>query len=428
MLKIVAVENEFMSKLQTIVLAAGRGSRMKSDLPKVLHQVCGKPLINHVLDVVKAVRSLKTYVVLGHGIDQVKSCLNTPAIVIEQKKLLGTADAVRSVAKHLVSYNGDVLVLCGDTPLLTPETVLQLIKRHRTSKAACTVLTAVVEHSQGYGRIIRDEKNQVIAIREDKDASPEEKEIAEINVGIYCFKSRQLREYLKKIRLNPLKKEYYLTDIIELLAKAGLKVDALVAADPQEGLGVNTRADLAAAQSVIQKRILDKLMINGVTIVDPWTTYIDADVRIGRDTIIRPCSMIEGNVRIGKSCMIGPFARLRPGTIIDDHVEIGNFTEVSRTQIQSETVMKHFSFLGDAIVGKRVNIGAGTVTANYDGVSKNLTTIGNESFIGSDSILIAPVRIGKRALVGAGSVVTKGNNIPDGCVAVGVPARVIKGR
>lgn len=401
---------------------------MKSGLPKVLHQVCGKPLINHVLDVVKAVRSLKTYVVLGHGMDQVKSCLKIPAIIIEQKKLLGTADAVRSAAKHLVSYSGDVLVLCGDTPLLTPETVRQLINRHRASKAACTVLTAVVGNSQGYGRIIRDEQNRVIAIREEKDASPEEKEIAEINVGIYCFKSRQLREHLKKIKLNPIKKEYYLTDIIELLANAGLKVDALVTGDPRESLGVNTRADLAAARSIIQKRILDKLMINGVTVVDPLTTYIDADVKIGKDTIIRPCSVIEGNVRIGKGCVIGPFARLRPGTIIGDDVEIGNFTEVSRTQIHSETVMKHFSFLGDAVVGKKVNIGAGTVTANYDGVSKNVTTIGNESFIGSDSILIAPVTIGKKALVGAGSVVTKGKVIPDGGIAVGVPARVIKRR
>lgn len=401
---------------------------MKSDLPKVLHQVCGKPLISHVLAVVKAVRSLKTYVVLGHGIDQVKSCLKDPATIIEQKKLLGTADAVRAAAKHLVSYSGDVLVLCGDTPLLTLETVRQLIARHRKSRAACTVLTAVVENPEGYGRIIRDDSDHVIAIREDKNATEQEKEVREINVGIYCFKSRQMREYLKKIELNPLKKEYYLTDIIEWLAKAGLKVDALVTADPPEGLGVNTRADLAAAQSIIQKRILDKLMTNGVTIVDPSTTYIDADVKIGQDTIIRPCSVIEGNVKIGKGCVIGPFARLRPGTIIDDHVEIGNFTEVSRTRIHSKTVMKHFSFLGDAVVGKKVNIGAGTVTANYDGVNKSLTTIGDESFIGSDSILIAPVTIGKRALVGAGSVVTKGKIIPDGVIAVGVPARVIKRR
>ncbi len=417
-----------MADLRTIVLAAGEGTRMKSDLPKVLHQVCGKPLIRHVLDVVKSVRSLKTYVVLGHGIDQVKSSLIDPVIIVEQKKLLGTADAVRSAAKHLTGYAGDVLILCGDTPLLTSETIRALIKHHRETRAACTVLTAVLECPEGYGRIVRDRNNQVVAIREHKNATDEERKIREINVGIYCFKSRQLQEYLKKIKLNSLKKEYYLTDIIELLAKAGLKVDALITTDPQEGLGVNTRADLAVAQSIIQKKILNKLMVEGVTIVDPSTIYIDAEVEIGQDTVIRPCTVIEKNVKVGRGCVIGPFARLRPGTTIDDHVEIGNFTEISRTQISSNSVMKHFSFLGDAIVGKKVNIGAGTVTANYDGVTKSATKIGDESFIGSDSILIAPVTIGKRALVGAGSVVTKGKIIPDGGVAVGVPARVIKRR
>ncbi len=415
-----------MPSLRTIVLAAGKGTRMKSDLPKVLHQVCGKPLIGHVLDVVKSARSLKTYVVLGHGIDQVKMVLNDE-VIVEQKKLLGTADAVRSAVKFLSGYNGDVLVLCGDTPLLTKETVRKLIARHRQTKAVCTVLTAVIDQPKGYGRIVRD-SDRVIAIREEKDASEDEKLIQEINVGIYCFRSRELLQYLKKIKLNPVKKEYYLTDIIDLFAKAGLKVDAVITENPQEGLGVNTRADLAVAQSIIQQKILRNLMDEGVTIVDPATTYIDADVVIGQDTIIRPCTVIEGNVRIGKGCKIGPFARVRPGTRIDDHVEIGNFTEVSRTSIQSKTMMKHFSFLGDAVVGKKVNIGAGTVTANYDGVNKNKTIIQDEAFIGSDSVLVAPVKVGKKAIVGAGSVVTKGKIIPDGGIAVGVPARVIKRR
>jgi bifunctional UDP-N-acetylglucosamine pyrophosphorylase / glucosamine-1-phosphate N-acetyltransferase len=417
-----------MSKVQTIVLAAGKGTRMKSDVPKVMHQVCGKPLILHVLDVVRSIGSLKTFVVLGHGIDQVKAILPSGNVAIEQKKLLGTADAVKSAARFLKNFKNDVVVLCGDTPLLRPKTIEKLISQHRQSKAVCTVLTAMVEDPKGYGRIVRNTKDFVVAIREEKDASEAEKEIREINVGIYCFRAPELLKFLPKIKVNALKGEYYLTDIIDLFAQNHFKVDALVTDDWKEGLGVNTRSDLASAQAVIRKRILDKLMENGVTIEDPATTYIAADVEIGQDTIIKPFTFIEENVVIGKKCVIGPFARLRPGTRLSNEVEIGNFTEVSRTHVGNKTLMKHFSFLGDARVGNNVNIGAGTVTANYDGKNKNITTIEDGAFIGSDSILVAPVSIGKKAMVGAGSVVPKNKNVPAGKIAVGIPARVIAKR
>ena len=417
-----------MDGLRTIVLAAGKGTRMKSDVPKVLHQVGGQALIDYVLNVVKDVGSLKTYVVLGYGISQVKNHLGNRVRVVQQKKMLGTADAVKVVLNHLKGFSGDVLILCGDTPLLRHETIRRLIAHHRRSKAACTVLTAIVKDARGYGRIIRNTRGLVTAIREEKDASDAEKDIHEINVGMYCFSATKLLSFVPKIKINPVKKEYYLTDIIGLLAGAHFKIETITTDDAQEGLGVNTREDLALAQAVVRKRILKKLMQQGVTILDPSTTYIDARVKIGRDTVIKPFVFIEENVTIGKRCKIGPFARLRPGTKIADEAEVGNFTEISRTRLGRKSIMKHFSFLGDAIIGEKVNIGAGTVTANYDGVSKNQTNIGNGAFIGSDAVLVAPVKIGKKAMVGAGSVVTKGKIIPDGGIAVGIPARVIKRR
>ena len=405
-------------------MAAGKGTRMRSDRPKVLHEVCGKPIVEYVLDAAKAVGSLKTYIVVGYKGDAVKKQLGSGPIVVRQPKLSGTADAVRRVAGHFQNYRGDVLILCGDTPLLNKTVIKELVGKHKRSKAVCTFLTAIVGDPQGYGRIIRDERGQVVAIREDKDALDHERNIAEINVGVYCVQGRTLFGALKRIRLNEKKKEFYLTDIIDLLHQSGSKIETVTTEDPVEGLGVNTKEDLAVAERVIREKILKNFMRDGVTIVDPATTYIDADVKIGKDTCIRPFTIIEKDVRIGDRCVIGPFARLRPGVRLGNAVEIGNFTEVSRTKIGNKTLMKHFSFLGDALVGSNVNIGAGTITANFDGVRKNQTKIGNGAFIGSDSILIAPVKIGNRAVVGAGSVVTKGKIVPDGGIAVGVPAQI----
>ena len=395
---------------------------MNSDCPKVLHEVCGKPIVEYVLAAAKAAGSLKTYVVVGYKGDIVRKRLGVGPIMIRQPKLSGTADAVRRVAGHLKNYRGDILILCGDTPLLNKTVIKELVDKHKESKTVCTFLTATVGDPQGYGRVIRNDGGEVIAIREDKDAVGDEKDIAEINVGVYCVESRALFSALKRIRLNEKKKEFYLTDIIDLFYQDGSRIETVTTEDPVEGLGINTKEDLAVAERVIREKILKGFMRDGVTIVDPATTYIDADVKIGKDTCIRPFTIIEKDVRIGDRCVIGPFARLRPGVRIGNDVEIGNFTEVSRTKIGNKTLMKHFSFLGDALVGTNVNIGAGTITANFDGVRKSQTKIGDGAFIGSDSILIAPVKIGNKAVVGAGSVVTKG--VPDGCLAVGVPARI----
>jgi bifunctional UDP-N-acetylglucosamine pyrophosphorylase / glucosamine-1-phosphate N-acetyltransferase len=414
-----------MAQLRTIILAAGKGTRMKSQTPKVLHAVGGRPLIQYVLDIARQVGSLKIFVALGHQMPKVSAVLGDDVTAYEQKKLLGTADAIRQASRFFSGYSGDVLILCGDTPLLRLATVRQILRRHRSAKADCTFLTAVVANSNGYGRIIRRADASPIAIREEKDASLEEKDIKEINVGVYCFKSAVLFEGLKKIKLNPKKKEFYLTDIIDILSRESRKIITVSTEDACEGLGVNSREELATAANILRQRTLTRLMENGVTIEDPASTFINPDAVIGQDTIIRPFTYIESGVRIGHNCQIGPFARLRPGTRIGNYTEIGNFAEVSRTQMGERCFMKHFSFLGDARIGNEVNIGAGVVTANYDGVNKNTTVVADNAFIGSDSILVAPVTIGRKAVTGAGCVVVKGKNIPAGAIAVGVPARVI---
>ncbi len=417
-----------MPDVKTIILAAGKGTRMRSGTPKVLHPVCGRPILQYVLEVAKKIGSLKTYVVLGHQFEDVKKTLSSDCIAVKQEKLLGTADAVKQVVKFLKGFSGDVVVMCGDTPLLEAATIKGLIAKHRLTKASVTVLSAVVDEPAGYGRMVRDAKGQVMAIREDKDASESEKKISEINVGVYCFKSRELCAGLSQIKLNPKKKEYYLTDIIDLFYKKNFKGETFIVSDFREGLGVNDRRDLANAEAVMRRKILNDLMLSGVTIVDPESTHIDRDVVIGQDTVIRPFTVIENDVTIGKNCRIGPFCHLRPGTRLADHVEIGNFTEVSRTSIGDKTLMKHFSFMGDAVIGKNVNIGAGSITANYDGKNKHQTKISDNAFIGSDSILVAPVSVGKGSMTGAGSVLTKKRSVPDGCIAVGVPARIFSRR
>ena len=413
-----------MQKLRTVILAAGKGTRMQSDVPKVLHKVCGRPIIEYVLGIANQVGSSKNFVVLGHKIELVKKYLDESVAVVHQKRLLGTADAVKEVEKYNKSFSGDILILCGDTPLLNKTVIKNLIRKHKKSNAACTFLTSVIHEPSGYGRVIRDDKGRAIAIREDKDAVGFERDIIEINVGVYVFKSSELFKALKQIKLNAKKKEYYLTDIVELLTDEKLKIETLETDDHEEGLGVNSKEDLAKAESVIRSRVLKDFMDKGVTIIDPSTTYINLGVRIGRDTVINPFTFIESNVKIGNNCTVGPFARLREGTKIGNRVEVGNFTEISRTTIGDKSFVKHFSYLGDASVGSKVNIGAGVVTANFDGVKKNQTKILDGAFIGSDSVLIAPVKIGKKSIIGAGSVVTKGR-IADGVTAVGVPAQSI---
>ena len=413
-----------MKEFRSIILAAGKGTRMKSEMPKVLHKVAGKPVIQYVLDITQYLRSLKTYVVVGHKSEMVKAYVGNTVEVAIQKQLLGTADAVKSVVPHLKGYSGHVLILCGDTPLLDRAIIRQLINKHLRTKVACTVLTARIPDAGTYGRIIRDANGNISAIREHKDATLEEQAINEINVGVYCFRAPLLVETLKKVQLNAKKKEFYLTDIVELLLSRGEKVETLVTDDPNVAFGVNTREDLALCESILRARILKRLMLSGVTIVDPRTTFIDDEVKIGRDTVIHPFTVIQGGVKIGEECSIGPFARIRPGSVIGNKAEIGNFGEVSRTTIGEGSLMKHFGFLGDTTIGKNANIGAGCVTANYDGVNKNKTFIGDEAFIGSDAVLVAPVNVGAGAVVGAGSVLTRGKKVPNRGLAVGVPARI----
>ena len=415
-----------MSSLRTVILAAGKGTRMKSALPKVLHPVCGKPILAYVVDVAKALRSLKTYIVIGHGAQAVRSAMGEDLSYVLQPQLLGTGDALKRVKPMLAGYRGTVLVMCGDTPLLSKDIVAALVKKHRQQKASATVLTAVLRDAAQYGRIVRNDNNDFIAIREFKDATAHEVTIKEINVGVYCFEAPLVLKMLDKIKINPNKKEFYLTDIIELFLAQGERVATLTTHDENVAFGVNNRIDLAVAQQVIRARILTEHMLNGVTVVDPATTYIEAGVQIGEDTVINPMTFIHSGVRLGSNCSVGPFARIRPGTVLADKVEIGNFAEVSRTRIGRGTMMKHFSFLGDARLGSNVNVGAGVVTANYDGKDKNQTRVDDNAFIGSDSILVAPVSVGKKAVVGAGSVVTRNTKVPPGAVARGVPAKIFK--
>lgn len=406
-----------------IILAAGKGTRMKSEMPKVLHHVCGKAMIDYVVDSAKAVSS-KICIVLGHGHKLVEQNFESDIDIAIQKKLLGTADAIKSASSSFKGFKGNILVLCGDVPLLETTSIRKLLTAHNRSKSSCTFLSAELENPCGYGRVIRKDGNNVIAIREEKDATLKEKAICEINTGLYCFKARDLFNGLDKIKLNKKKNEYYLTDIISVFVEEKKSVRVVRLGNPVEGLGINTRRDLAEANRILNKRTLDRLMDQGVTIVDSGTTHVGTNVKVGQDTIIFPFTFIENDVKIGKRCKLGPFCHIRPKTQIKDEAQIGNFTEVSRSTIGEQSLMKHFGFLGDASVGKKANIGAGVVTANYDGKNKSKTIIGDEAFIGSDSILVAPVKVGKKSMTGAGCVVPRQRNIPNGKTMVGVPGRI----
>ncbi len=427
-----------MHLLKTIILAAGQGTRMKSESPKVLQSICGKPLIQYVLEVAHRIGSLKIYLVVGYKKEQVLGFvqhwlgqpsgrmgdLKSKIVPVIQKKILGTAEAVRSAQGYFRQYQGNVLILGGDAPIVEQKTLKKLIAFHHSRKADCTFLTAVVECPYGYGRVVRQEDGSISAILEEKDTQEKERQIQEINVGVYCFRSAPLFDLIKEIRLNTKKKEFYLTDIIELMGKNGLRIESVQTRQDWEGWGVNTYEDLASVDTVMRQKILKLWMRRGVKIVDPQTTFIDSDVYIGPGTTVRPFTVIENNVRIGKKCVVGPFSHLRPGTRIGARVEVGNYTEISRTQMGDDTLCKHFSFLGDAQVGQRVNIGAGVVTANFDGRKKNKTIINKDAFVGSDSILIAPVKIGQGAITGAGCVVTQGTVVPKKRVIKGVPGEI----
>lgn len=406
--------------IKSVILAAGKGTRMKSETPKVLHEIFGKTLVGYVLDNVKNITS-ENFVIVGHHAEEVENFVKknyTNAKTVLQTPQLGTGHAVSMVCPMLKDYKGLVLILCGDTPLITEETLKKFIDFHKSQNSDLTVMSTIFENPTNYGRIIREPDNTLKCIVEEKDATPEQKAVKEVNAGIYCIDWAKAQPAFSQLTSNNAQGEYYLTDIIEWGKKNNLNVNAYIMENNEEIFGINSRLHLAEATKIMQKRINEKHMINGVTIVDPSTTYISADTEIGQDTIIFPSTYIEGANKIGKNCKIGPCAHLRGGVEIADNVKIGNFVEVKKSKIASNTNAGHLSYIGDSEVGAHVNIGAGTITANYNPLTKekSKTILQNNVKIGSNSVLVAPVTIEEGANVGALSVITK--NIPQWSLAL----------
>jgi bifunctional UDP-N-acetylglucosamine pyrophosphorylase/glucosamine-1-phosphate N-acetyltransferase len=443
----------------SVILAAGQGTRMRSSIPKVLHPLVGKPMIWYALEAARQATGKKAVLVIGHGAEAVRELVGNQADFALQDPPLGTGHAVQQAQPLLQGKTDHVLVTTADMPLLSPETLASLLKLHQENPSLQTpisMMTVLAEDPRGFGRVVRDENDQVIAIVEEAQATPEQLAIRELNTSVYCFNASWLWEVLPRIPLSP-KGEYYLTDLVAIARSDGLGVQALRAENPEEVIGINNRIHLAEAEAVLRRRINEKWMLEGVTMVDPGSTYIEPGVQIGPDTVIWPNTYLHGSTRIGKGCKIGPsayisdtqigdhskvfaavlekavvedrvdigpFAHLRSGAHLAQDVHMGNFGEVKNSYLGPGTKMGHFSYLGDATLGPNVNIGAGTITCNYDGYQKHPTHIGQGAFIGSDSMLVAPVKIGERARTGAGAVVTK--DVPDDTLAVGMPARIIR--
>ena len=408
--------------LSALILAAGKGTRMRSRLPKALHSLGGRPMVESLILRAREAGASKIFVVAGHGFEEVRKALPKDVTLIHQKERLGSGHAVHAAEKALSRVTGSLLVLYCDTPLLKTETLRALIRNHRDAKTDATLLSAELGDPLGYGRVILKHGRLVERIVEHNDATDDEKKVRQINVGCYVFDKKKLFAALRQVKRNPVKKEYYLTDAVGILAGHG-SVEALLAADAEETYGVNDRVELARADGILRRRILEGWMESGVGIRDPKTTFIDSDVRLGQDTVILPHTVIEEGSVVGERCVIGPFARVRGGSRIGNQVVIGNFVEIVRSQIGHGAQIKHLSYIGDARIGEGVNVGAGTITANYDGKKKHPTVIHDRAQIGSGTILVAPVTVGRGAKTGAGAVVTKGTKIADGSVYVGVPAK-----
>ncbi len=410
-----------------ILLAAGHGKRMKSEKAKVLHEICGRPMIRYVVDAVRGAGAKTIIVVVGYGADQVRSALaDDPSILFAtQTRQLGTGDAVKACRPFLEGYSGPALILVGDEPLVRPDSLKGLLDRCKSDQVTCLLGTAEVPDPTGFGRILRDSAGRFLKIVEERDCSPEERAIREVNPSCYVFELPGLWDALDKLDTGNSQGEYYLTDAPQLLQAMGRKVKALRVLEADDILGINTRHHLAQANAIMRSRIIEQLLQDGVTVVDPQNTYIDGRAVIGQDTVIYPFSVISGNVKIGQNCKIGPFSHLRDGTILGDGVEIGAFVEISRSTLGDLVLARHLAYLGDANVGAGANIGAAAVTANFNGLEKGLTEIGEGAFVGSGSVLVAPVSVGKQSIVGAGAVVTKHHDVADGQTVVGVPARPI---
>lgn len=446
-------------KITALILAAGQGTRMKSDTPKVLHKVCGKTMLGHVIEAVDSVGADKKIVIVGHGADIVKAEMSEQALsFVHQTKQLGTGHAVIT-AEEEIPEEGLVLVMCADTPLITGASLKEFTEYHIKEKNSVSVLTAEIDNPFGYGRIVKDSQGQLLKIVEEKDATEDIKKIKEINSGMYCFDAAELKRNLGKISNNNAQGEYYLTELIEIAVAQNEKTGAFPVKNLDEIMGVNNRVQLAQAESVMRKRINEKHMLNGVSMINPENVYIDAQAEIGRDTVLYPGVIIKGKTHIGEGCIIGhntrvvnstigdgteiqsstitdskvgenttigPYAYLRPGSNIGNRVKIGDFVEVKNASMGDGSKASHLSYIGDADIGKEVNIGCGVVFVNYDGVNKFRTTVEDEAFIGSNSNLVAPVHVERCGYVAAGTTVTR--NVKEGSLVVGRPKdRVIPG-
>ncbi len=441
-----------MNSIATIILAAGKGTRMKSNLAKVLHPVLGLPMLSYPLDLsLNEVRSERTIVVVGYQADQIERRFKDSRIkFVRQDEQLGTGHAVLQAIPLLHGFAGTVLILCGDVPLVKSVTIKSFMDTFVENDSTLAVLTAVLKEPYGYGRILRNEEGWLERIVEEKDASDEERLIREINTGIFCVKTNFLTDGIQEIGKENAQGEYYLTDLVAVARKRGLRCSAHMVANPVEVMGINTRIDLATAHEALRQEKIRELMLSGVTIIDPKTTYVDRTVVIGRDTTLYPNCTLQGKTRIGEECVIepnsrisdadighgvtirshsviteskiedgaviGPFAHLRPQTEVKAKAKIGNFVEVKKSVIGRGSKANHLSYIGDSVVGEEVNIGAGTITCNYDGFEKHQTVIGDGVFVGSNVELVAPVKVGDHASIGAGTTVTK--NVPKGALAI----------
>ncbi len=443
-------------KIAGVILAAGQGTRMKSTLPKVLHPILGKPMIHYSIDAVKRVTGHRSYTIIGFGGHLIRQQLGDATEYIIQDPQLGTGHALQTAAAALQGEADFILVTLADMPLIRQETMQAIVDAHAKGVGPITMLTVRTRDARGFGRVLRNPEGKVLAIVEEAQASNEQLQIEELNTSVYCFTASWLWQALDRIPMSP-KGEYYLTDLVEIAVAGGLQVQTVTLADPVEAIGINSRDHLAEVTQWMRKRINLDWMLTGVTIIDPDSTYIEGDVKIGMDSVIWPNTYLTGKSVIGEGCQvgpnavlrnsqlgsrskvvmsvleeanveeevdIGPFAHLRKGTLIGKGVHIGNFGEIKNSVLGEGTKMGHFSYIGDATIGRDVNIGAGTITCNYDGERKNHTEIEEGAFIGSDTMLVAPVRIGKGARTGAGSVVTR--DVPADTLAVGMPARAIK--
>jgi bifunctional UDP-N-acetylglucosamine pyrophosphorylase/glucosamine-1-phosphate N-acetyltransferase len=413
------------AKIPAVVLAAGQGKRMNSDLPKVIHPILGTPMVGLVVRNLQAAGIDRVLAIVGHGKEQVIKALDKGCTPIDQGKPRGTGHAVLAARDELKGYTGPLLVLNGDVPLIRPDTIRSLVQSLDEAQAQAVLMTCRVIDPTGYGRIVRNDEGKVMRIVEHRDAT-DELSLNEINVGVYCFKAPEIFDTLEKVEPSASNGEIYLTDAARLILEAGGGVEGIHVADPTEAAGINSRKDLAAVTNFLRGQVLAAHMENGVTIVDPATVYIEEGVTIGRDTILYPFVMLQKGVRIGKRCRIGPFARLRGQADLADETEIGNFVEVKSSRIGAGSKAKHLAYLGDAVLGEGVNIGAGTITANYDGRSKHTTTIEDRASTGCNTVFVAPVRMGAGSKTGAGTIIPRGQDVAPDDVVVGIPARSIK--